>query len=461
MVVRVAIIGGGAAGMSAASRAKALLGERAEVTVFEKGRWVSFALCGTPYYVGFKVKFVEDLLHYTLTEFTEKRGIKVKLGAEVAEIDPASRRLRFRSTEGEGVYEYDYLVIATGAAPKIPEEWRQFLEYENVFTLHSLDDAEKIRSYLVQSAVKHVVLVGGGYISFELSENVRALGKSVTMVEMYGYPLHKAFDEDMKDLIISTLERGGVNLKLGSAVKTFEAEGGKVRRAVLENGEAIEGDAFIFAPGIRPEVSLAKAAGIRIGETGAIWTDDHLRTNFGEIYAIGDAAETVDLVTGKRVWMPLAPAANKMGYVAGTNIAGGDMVFPGVVKTNVTAAFGTFFAGTGLTERDAAREGFKPVSAKLESRTKASYIDGGGGRVALKVVADSETGRLLGAQAVGDESAFWRVNVVAALLMKKATVWDLFYTDIGYMPLTNTAWDPLIIAARLLMRSLGHRPKQS
>lgn len=459
MVLRVAVVGGGAAGMSAASRVKRLLGDKAEVIVFERGNWVSFALCGTPYYVGFRVKRLEELLHYPLSEFTEKRGIRVKLGSEVVEIDADSRRLFYQEKGGgNGYYDYDYLVLATGARPRIPVAWREFLGYKNFFTLHSLDDAERIRSYVSDSGVKHVVIVGDGYISFELADNIQQLGRKVTIVGKHRYPLYKAFDDDMSSYILQLLEANGLTMRLGQPAETFEADSDKVTRVVLSSGDSIEADAFIVATGIEPETVLARKAGLRIGETGAIWVNEYLQTSSSEIYAVGDSVETVDIVTGRRVWAPLAPPANKMGYVAGSNIAGARIRFPGVARTSVTAAFGVFFASTGLTEREAIAMGYKVAAAKVEAYTKARYIDGGGKRIVIKLLADSSTGKLLGAQAIGDESAFWRINIVATLLMKGATVWDLFFNDIGYMPLTNPVWDPLTVAARLLLRQLGLSP---
>jgi len=459
--VRVAVVGGGAAGMSAASRVKRLLGDRAEVVVFERGGWVSFALCGTPYYIGCEVKTLDDLVHYPLSEFVEKRGIDVRLFTEVVDVEADAGRLRWRRRSGEeGVYEYDYLVLATGAVPKVPGPWRGLLGYENFFVLRSLDDAERIRSYLVRDSVRRVAVIGAGYIGYEISEAVRKLGRSVVMVEMMGSVLPAVLDPDMAEEAAAPLAENGVELRLGVAVERFESEGGRVRRAILSDGESVEADAFIVAIGVAPNRVLAERAGLRIGVTGAVWTDERMQTSRAGVYAVGDVAETRDLVTGKPAWVPLAPAANKMGFVAGTNIAGGDAVFPGVVRTSVTEAFGTVVAATGLNVAQAEREGFKPVAAKLAARTRAAYVPGGG-RVTLKVVADEESGRLLGAQAVGDETAFWRINVVAALLMKRATVWDLFSVDLGYMPKVAPVWDPLVIAARLLMRRLGAKPRSA
>ena len=458
--VRVAVVGGGAAGMSAASRVKRLLGDRAEVVVFEKGGWVSFALCGTPYYIGCEVKTLDQLVHYPLSEFVEKRGIDVRLFTEVVDVEPDARRLRFRRRGGEeGVYEYDYLVLASGAVPKVPGPWRELLGYENFFVLRSLDDADRIRGYLVRDSVRSVAVIGAGYIGYEVSEAIRALGRKAIVIEMMQSVLPAVLDPDMGEEAAKPLLENDVELRLGVAVQRFEVEGGRVRRAVLSDGSAVEADAFIVAIGVAPNRGLAEKAGLRIGVTGAVWTNERMQTSRPEVYAVGDVAETRDLVTGKPVWIPLAPAANKMGFVAGTNIAGGDAVFPGVVRTSVTEAFGTVVAATGLNTRQAEKEGFKPVAAKLTGRTKAAYIPGGS-RVTLKVIADEETGRLLGAQAIGDETAFWRINVVAALLMNKATVWDLFATDLGYMPKVSPVWDPLVIAARLLMRKLGTAPKR-
>ena len=457
--LRVAVVGGGPGGMAAASRVKRLLGDRAEVVVFERGGWVSFALCGTPYYIGCTVKTLDDLVHYPLEEFTEKRGIDVRLYTEVVDVEADARRLRFRRRGGgEGVYEYDYLVLATGARPKVPGPWREFLGYENFFTLRSLDDAARIRSYILREDVRRVAVVGAGYIGYEVSENIRGLAREVTVIELANQVLPAVLDEDMAGEAARPLEEHGVNLVLGKGVSRFEAEGSRVRRAVLSDGSSVEADAFIIGVGVAPETSLAQRMGLKLGETGAVWTDERMRTSREEVYAVGDVAETRDLVTGGRAWVPLAPAANKMGFVAGTNIAGGEAVFPGIVRTSVTAAFGTVVAATGLSEKAARKHGFNTVSARLEAHTKARYV-GGGSRIILKVVADAETGRLLGAQAVGDETAFWRVNVVAALLMKQATIWDLFSADLGYMPLVSPVWDPLVVAARLLMRKLGTKPR--
>jgi len=460
MVVRVAVIGGGAAGMAAASRAKRLLGDKAEVTVFEKGSWVSFALCGTPYYLGCRVPTLDMLVHYPLEEFTRRRGINVKLKTIVTEVDPGTRQLRYRSlvTGEEGVYEYDYLVLATGARPRAPGEW---LRYRNVYTLHSLGDADRLRATVVRNDVKRVVVIGGGYTGVEAAENLARLGRRVILIHSGKWLLNKMLDHDMAGELMERAQNAGIELVLGHRVIDIEGAGDIAASVLLDNGERIDGDVFLAASGIEPNTTLAKQMGLKIGETGAVWTNERMETSIKDVYAVGDVAETRDLVTGGRVWWPFATVANKMGFVAGTNIAGGDAVFPGVVRTSAMGAFGLYVAATGLNEEEARLHGFDAVAVKVKAPTKARYMDEPG-EILLKVVADAETGKLLGAQAVSsDPSSFWRVNVIASLIWRGATVWDLFSVDVGYWPGLNPVWDPLTIAARLFFRELGAKTLDS
>ncbi len=443
--------------MSAASRVKRLLGQKVEVIVYEKGRWISFALCGTPYYIGCYVKNLFDLIHYPIEEFTRRRGIKVELNTEVVSVDVEKKVVEWKRGNEKGETKYDYLVIATGAKPVVPLNW---IGYENVFVLHSLDDAERIRNYMTTRAVRRVAIVGGGYIGFELSEALRSLGKEVILIEALDRILPRMLDKDMAEHIYGMLESNNVNVKIGKKVKGIEGVGEKAQYVVLEDDSHIEVDAVIVAIGIKPNTELAERAGLKIGQTGALWVNEYMQTNVEHVYAAGDVVETRDLITGDRIWAPLAPAANKMGYVAGTNIAGQKARFPGIVRTSVTMAFGNIVAATGLTEEEAMQRGIDTIAVKIESNTKAAYAPIKG-RITLKVIADAKTGKLLGAQAIGtDESAFWRINVIAALLYKQGTVWDLFYGDWGYMPLVAPVWDPLVIAARLLMRKLGETSNQ-
>jgi len=461
-LTRVVVIGGGAAGMAAASRAKRL-NKNLEVTVFERTSYVSFALCGIPYYVGCTVKTLDQLLFYKPEEFTKKRGIDLRLRAEVTNIDINSKKIYYRSLETgeEGSLDFDYLVLATGARSRAPKFWPEIKEASNVFYIKHLDSAEEIRRYATSLPYgSRAVIVGAGYVGLEFAENLSSLGMKVTLIEALDQVAPRALDADLAEIVQKELEARGVEVVTGAPVKEFRIVDGKAVAVETEKG-TFEGDMFVVGVGVEPNVDLAKSIGLRIGETGAIWTDDHMRTSIDYVYAVGDAVEHTDLVTGRRVWRPFAQIANKMGYVAGSNLGGREAVFPGSVGTSVFKTFDLIVARTGLSKAEAEKNGFNPIEVSLTGGTRAHYIPGGT-KIQLKVVADADTGRLLGAQAVGkSETVLWRINVVASLLTTSGTVWDLFTSDLGYAPPVAPVWDPLIIAARLLMRTLGEKPRKT
>lgn len=461
-MARLVVIGGGAAGMAAASRAKRL-NKKLDVTVFEKTKWVSFALCGIPYHIGCIVKRLSDLLYYPPEEFTKKRGIDLRLETEVTWIDINSKRIHYRELRSgkEGELEFDYLLLATGARSKAPRIWPELNEAHNVFYIKHLDTAQEIRDYALRlNTGSKAVIVGAGYVGLELAETLTELGLKVTLVEALDQVAPRTLDPDLAELVKSELESHNVEVITGAPVKEFKIANGRVTSVVTEKGD-VAGDLFIVGVGIEPNIELAKSIGLKIGETGAIWTNEYMRTSIDYVYAVGDAVEHKDLVTGRRVWRPFAPVANKQGYVAGSNIAGREAVFPGSVGTSTFKSFNVVVARTGLSKSEAENMGYNVVEAKVNARTKAHYMPGSE-PLTLKVVADADTGKLLGAQAVGkSETVLWRINVIASLLTTQATVWDLFATDIGYAPPLAPVWDSLIVAARLLMRTLGEKPKKA
>ncbi len=461
-MARLLVVGGGAAGMAAASRARRLKKDL-EVVVVERTRWVSFALCGMPYYLGCVVKRLSDLTYYPLSEFTEERGIKVLLETEVVDIDYSGRKAVIRDVKngGEKEIEWDYLLLATGARSKAHKFFPEIKEASNIFVLSHLDVAEEARRYALSLGHgARAVIVGSGYVGLEVAENLASLGFKVSIVEALGQVAPRVLDPEFASEIKEHLEEKGVEVLTNAPVKGFKIVDGKAVAVETEKGN-IEGDIFIVGVGIEPNADLARRIGVKIGETGAICVDEHMRTSLRDVYAAGDAVEHTDLVSGKRVWRPFAQIANKMGYVAGSNIAGREAVFPGSVGTSTFKVFDLVVARTGLSEEEAKEAGFKPFSVSLQGGTRAHYIPGQV-PIKLKVVADEDTGRLLGAQAIGaSETVLWRINVVAALLTTGATVWDLFYTDIGYAPPLAPVWDPLITAARLLMRKLGEKPRKA
>lgn len=460
-MTRLVVIGGGAAGMAAASRAKRL-NKLMDVVVFEKTSWVSFALCGIPYHVGCIVKRLNDLVYYTPEEFTKKRGIDLRLETEVTSIDLDTKTVYFKDlkTGREDKIEFDYLLLATGARSKAPKIWPEINEASNVFYIKHLDTAKEIRDYALKlRSGSKAVIVGAGYVGLEFAETLTNIGLKVTLVEALDQVAPRTLDPDLAKQVEEELRSKGVNVVTGSPVKEFKITNGKAVSIVTDNGE-IEGDLFIVGVGIEPNVDLAKQIGVKIGETGAIWTDEHMRTNIDFVYAVGDAVEHKDLVTGRMVWRPFAQIANKQGYVAGSNIAGREAIFPGSVGTSTFKTFDMVVARTGLSKAEAEKLGYNVVEATLNARTKAHYIPGAA-PLTLRIIADADTGKLLGAQGVGkSETVLWRINVIASLLTTGGTVWDLFASDIGYAPPLAPVWDSLIVAARLLMRHLGEKPKK-
>ncbi len=447
--------------MAAASRAKRI-NKNLDVVVFEKTRWVSFALCGIPYHAGCIVKSLDDLLYYPPEEFTRKRGINLQLETMVTHIDKNEKKVYFKNlkTGKEGEMDFDYLLLATGARSKAPKIWPEIKEIENIFYIKHLESAEEIRNYALKLPSKsRAVIVGAGYVGLEFADTLTSLGMKVTVVEALKQVAPRTLDPDLASIVEESLKAKGVEVITGAPVKEFKIINSKAKSVITDKGE-ISGDLFIVGVGIEPNIDLAKQIGLRIGETGAVWTDDHMRTSVDYIYAVGDAVEHTDLVTGRRVWRPFAPVANKMGYVAGSNIAGREALFKGSVGTSTFKTFDMVVARTGLSKMEADKLGFNTVEATLKARTRAHYIPGGK-PYTLKILADADTGRLLGGQSVGeDASVLWRINVLAGLLTVNATVWDLFLTDIGYAPPLTPVWDGLIIAARLLMRHLGEKPRK-
>ncbi|MFA4640214.1 CoA-disulfide reductase [Pyrococcus kukulkanii] len=436
---RVLIIGGGAAGMSAASRVKRLKPEW-DVKVFEATEWVSHAPCGIPYVVE-GISPTEKLMHYPPEVFIKKRGIDLHLNAEVIEVDQGY--VRVREKDGEKSYEWDYLVFANGASPKVPPV--EGIDLPGVFTADLPPDAVAIKKYMEKYEVRDVVIVGGGYIGVEMAEAFVAQGKNVTLIERGDRVLKRSFDKEITDVLEEKM-RQHVNLRLQEVIVRIEGKD-RVEKVVTDAGE-YKADIVILATGIKPNIELAKQLDVRIGETGAIWTNEKMQTSVENVYAAGDVAETKHVITGRRVWIPLAPAGNKMGYVAGSNIAGKEIHFPGVLGTSVTKFMDVEIGKTGLTEQEAIKEGYDVRTAFIKASTRPHYYPGAK-LIWLKGVVDNETNRLLGVQAVGAE-ILPRIDTAAAMLMAGFTTRDAFFTDLAYAPPFAPVWDPLVVLARVL-----------
>ncbi len=446
MARKVVVIGAGAAGASAAARARRLDPE-AEVTLIEKGPLISHAPCGIPYYIGGVVKDAGELAIYSPEEFARERRINVRVNAEAIDVD--STRHLVLTKEGNDVvkYEWDALIIATGAKPIIPPI--EGSDLKGILTLRLPHEAPRLREEALRAS--RVAVVGGGYIGLELAEALRALGKRVMLFEMMPHVLPTTFDEDMAKLIHEELTRNGVELHLSERVVGFKGDD-EVKGILTERGE-YEVDRVFMGVGVKPDVDLALKAGVKLGETKAVYVNEYMETSVPGIYAAGDVAETWSMINGRRMYVALAPPANKMGQVAGANaVKGRFLKFPGVLGTAITKVFNLYVARTGLTERQAREWGFKPYSATVKVKTTAHYYPEGGSAT-IRLTADEDTGRVIGAQVIGtDRLVAGYIDAAAALIGKGATVDDFFFADLSYSPPTAPVWHGLIVAARVLSR---------
>lgn len=439
---RLLVIGGVAAGLSAASRARRL-DPHLQITALEKGPHLSYSACGLPYFIGGHVRRPEDLLVYSAEYFREKRQIEALTGHEAVEIQLGRRRVRavVAETRQEKEFHFDRLVIATGARP----DWPAIpgLDLPHVFRANTLESAMALRGFVERAGPRRALVLGGGYIGLETAEALRERGLEVIVLERSAEIL-EGFDADITRGVENALARHGVLLLKGAAALAVR-EG----EVVSEAGRH-PADLVIVSTGLRPNVEMAASAGVALGPTGAIAVDDRMQTNVPGIYAAGDCAETVHLVTGRPAWIPLGTTANKQGRVAGENAAGGRARFPGVVGTAVTRVFGLECARTGLSEAQA--RDFRIVSATVEHWSRAPYL--GGRKILVKVIAERGSGRLLGAQMVGEEGVGKRIDVLAAALHARMSLEQVADLDLSYTPSVAPVWDPILIAAREALKKL-------
>ena len=449
--LRVVIVGGVAAGPKVASKVIRLC-QDAEVTIVEKGKFLSYAGCGLPYYVSGVVKTQKELMSTPVGTardpvfFQNVKSVKVLNETEAMEVDRASRRVRVRDVvQGqESWLEYDKLVLATGARPVVPP--LPGTDLDNVFTLQGVHDAEGIRTVLAQEKARDVIIVGGGLIGVEITEALVQHGCRVTMVEMMPQTL-RILDPDMVRLVEQHMESHGVRVLTNTRLEKIEGDGSV--SAVQTSAGRMAADMVVLAIGVRPNVTLAKAAGLEIGATGAIKVDDRMQTSDPDIYAAGDCVECTDLMTGKPCFVPLGSTANKQGRVAAINLCRGQDRFPGVLGSTVCKVFDFCVARTGLGESAAREHGYDVVTALTPAPDKAHFMPEAK-LLMLKLIADRKTRKLLGAQAVGPGAGDKRIDVVAMALTAGMVVDQLAHADLCYAPPFAPAMDNIITAANVL-----------
>jgi NADPH-dependent 2,4-dienoyl-CoA reductase/sulfur reductase-like enzyme len=445
MPERLLVIGGDAAGMSAASQARRRRpADELEIIAFERGRFTSYSACGIPYVLGGLVEDVGRLVARSPQVFRDRFQIDARTGHEVVEIDTGAGRIRVREVETGREYQegWDQLVVAVGAEPLRPPI--PGIHAQGVFGVQTLEDGLAVESAL-QDAPREAVVVGGGYIGLEMAEAMVMRGLSVTLVEQAPQPM-RTLDPEMGALVADALREVGVELRLGETVEAFETRDGRVTGVCTDEG-VIPADVVILGLGTRPRSALAREAGIPVGETGGILTDRRMRSQVEGVWAAGDCIETFHRVSRRPVAIALGTHANKQGRVAGINLGGGYATFPGVVGTAVSKICDVEVARTGLNESEATQAGFAFESVVVESTTRAGYYPGAK-RMKTKLLAERGSGRLLGGQIVGLEGAAKRIDVVATCLWNEMTVDEMQGMDLSYAPPFSPVWDPVLITAR-------------
>ncbi|MFJ3641377.1 FAD-dependent oxidoreductase [Streptomyces sp. NPDC090108] len=444
---RLVVIGGDAAGMSAASQARRLRGpDELEIVAFERGDFTSFSACGIPYWVAGDVAGRDELIARTPEEH-RARGIDLRLRTEVTEIDVERRRVRAREAgSGTGSWTpYDKLVIATGARPVRPA--MPGMDAPGVHGVQTLGDGQALLDTLARTRGRRAVVVGAGYIGVEMAEALIRRGFEVTVVNRGGEPM-ATLDPDMGRLVRRAMEGLGITMVDGTEVTgVLTGDDGRVRAVATDSGE-FPADVVVLGIGVRPETGLAAAAGLPVGARGGLLTDLAMRVRGHEdIWAGGDCVEVLNLVSGQEQYVPLGTHANKHGQVIGTNAGGGYATFPGVVGTAVSKVCDLEIARTGLRGKDADRAGLRYVSVTVESTSRAGYYPGAA-PMTVKMLAERRTGRLLGVQIVGREGAGKRVDIAAVALTARMTVEQMTSLDLGYAPPFSPVWDPVLVAAR-------------
>ena len=437
--MKIVVIGGVAAGASAAVRARRM-DDTAEIVLLERGPYVSFANCGLPYYVGGDIPDRDDLLLVSPELFKNRFHVEVRLHSEVLSIDRAAKTLRVRGEGGEYAECYDKLILAPGCRPVVPPI--PGAQLAGIHTVFTVPDADAVLS-LVRAGAKTAVVVGGGFIGLETAEGLAKRGIATTVVEMQSQ-LMTIFDPEFSLPMEAHLRDAGIDVKLNTGVAAFRGDG-RVCAAELSTGEVLPADLVIMAAGLRPQTELAAAAGLALGVTGGIRVDDRMRTSDPDIFAAGDAVESYQRVSGRPVRVSLATNANRQGRIAGDNAVGGSLRYAGTLATSVIRICDITAARTGLTAREAEDAGLAQYSIFAPEPAHAGYYPDSGWLI-LKLTAEKGTGRILGAQAIGDQGVDKRIDVMAAAIYAGLKVTDLENLDLAYAPPYSSAKGPEIMA---------------
>ena len=444
--MKVVIVGGVAGGASAAARIRRL-DEHAQIIMIERSGYVSYANCGLPYYVGGVIKEQEELTLQTPESFWDRFRIDVRVRQEVTAINPTEKTVTVHALDSGKVYTetYDKLLLAPGAKPTVPA--LSGVSSERVFTLRTVEDTLRIRRFVEDQKPKTAVLAGGGFIGLEMAENLVEMGVSVTIVQRLKQLL-APLDADMASFVHAEMRRHGVALRLDETVTGFRQDGDSVL-TLLEESEPLRSDMVLLAIGVTPDTHLAKEAGLELGIRGSIAVNERMETSVPDIYAVGDAVEVTHFVTGQKALISLAGPANKQGRIAADNICGGNSHFHGSQGSSVLKLFGLTAASTGINEKAAQAAEIAYDKVVLFPASHAAYYPGAQS-MAMKVLYEKESLRLLGAQIVGGEGVDKRIDVLATAIRSKMKALELTELDLSYAPPYSSAKDPVNMAGFMI-----------
>jgi len=455
--MKIVIVGGVAGGMSAAARLRRL-SETAEITVFEKGGYVSFANCGLPYYIGGEITERQNLLLQTPESFKDRFNVNVRVNSEVLSVDTKAKEVRVKDlkTGNEYAEKYDKLLLSPGAEPVKPPI--PGIDSKKIFTLRNMEDTDKIYNYIRDNNPKKAVVVGGGYIGLEIAENLKHKGMFVTIVEALPQVMG-LLDFELAAMLHQHIKQKGIELYLNDGVKAFAEANNKIKTS-LNSGKEIESDFVMFSIGVKPDVTLAKQAGLAIGARG-ITVNEYMQTSDPDIYAVGDAIETVNPVSGKKAAIALAGPANKQGrFVAENLLEGNKIKYRGTIGTGVIKVFDMTSASTGLNSRALDADKIHYESVVIHPNNHAGYYPGGT-QMSLKMMFSPSDGKIFGVQAVGYEGVEKRIDVAAAFIQKNGTVEDLLNFEHCYAPPFSSAKDPINMAGFIAENIIKGRVKQT
>lgn len=453
---KIVIIGGAVAGPKAASRARRL-DPNAKITVLEKGYFLAYAGCALPHYVSGQIKNQKDLsvaitgFQGASEFFRNVKGIEIKNRCEAVKIDRTEKNIQYKDEATNQVFSipYDTLIVTTGSAPIIPDI--KGVDLLNIFVLHGIHDSEKIKHALANDTAKNIVIIGGGLIGVEIADALTVSGARVTIIEKENQIL-SFLDTEMATLVEKHMEHKGIRILKNEVVNAFLGE--KRVEYIQLSDLKLSADLVILAVGIKPNIKLAKQAGLKLGSTGAIAVNEYLQTSDPSIYAAGDCAETFHAVLNKPYYLPLGSIANREGRIAGTNAMGMRNKFSAVSGTIVIKVFDYHIAKTGLSEEEARRNGFEPVSSYVSEYDKERYIPGSK-IINIKMTACRKTKKLLGVQIVGEGDVAKRIDIAAMVISKNGKVEDILSVDLGYAPHFSNAMGAIIVSANVLQNKLN------